>query len=370
MVERALAWRDRLLTSAAFRRWAAAFSLTRPMARSRTRALFDLCAGFVYSQILAACVQLRVFDMLAERPQTAAQLAPRIGLTLDAAQRLLDGAVALKLAERRSGGRYGLGALGAAMVDNAAVTEMVKHHAMLYADLRDPVALLRGEQSAGALASYWPYAEYANPAGLQGGQIADYTALMSASQPLVTDEILNAYRMDRHRCLLDIGGGDGTFLSRVAARAPKLQLLLFDLPPVAERAQARFAAAGLASRARAVGGDFREGALPQGADVATLVRVLHDHDEPTAAAILRAAHRALPLGGTLLVAEPMADTPGAERVGDAYFGFYLLAMGRGRPRSAMKISAMLKDAGFVETRSIATATPLLTSLIAARRGGG
>ena len=43
---------------------------------------------------------------------------------------------------------------------------------------------------------------------------------------------------------------------------------------------------------------------------------------------------ALPPGGTLLLAEPMAGTPGAEPVGDAYFGFYLLAMGSGRPAHA------------------------------------
>ncbi len=59
--------------------WAAAFPLTRPIARRRTRALFDLCAGFVYSQILLACVQLQLFDILAERPATAAALAPAWG---------------------------------------------------------------------------------------------------------------------------------------------------------------------------------------------------------------------------------------------------------------------------------------------------
>ncbi len=48
----------------------------------------------------------------------------------------------------------------------------------------------------------------------------------------------------------------------------------------------------------------------------------------------RRAHDALPPGGTLLIAEPMAGTPGAEAMGDAYFGLYLWAMGSGRPRSA------------------------------------
>ena len=43
-------WRDRLLGDARFQRAAAAFPLTRPLARRRARDLFDLMAGFVYSR--------------------------------------------------------------------------------------------------------------------------------------------------------------------------------------------------------------------------------------------------------------------------------------------------------------------------------
>jgi demethylspheroidene O-methyltransferase len=44
-------------------------------------------------------------------------------------------------------------------------------------------------------------------------------------------------------------------------------------------------------------------------------------------------------GGTLLVAEPMAGAPGRRSMGDAYFGIYLLAMGRGRPRTARELGS-------------------------------
>ena len=81
--------------------------------------------------------------------------------------------------------------------------------------------------------------------------------------------------------------------------------------------------------------------LPHGADVASLIRVLHDHDDELVRVILAAIHDALPPRGVLLVAEPMAGAPGAEPMGEAYFGFYLLAMGRGRPRSASEIAAHL-----------------------------
>ena len=364
--DRWFAWRDRLLASPRFRRWAAAFPLTRPIARTRARRLFDLCAGFVYTQVLLAFVQLRLPDILAEGPQTSAALAARLSLSQDAASRLLAAAVSLDLAARRGKDRFGLGPLGAALVGNPGIAAMVEHHRLLYADLRDPVALLRGGHDQTELALYWAYARADAPGGLSAERVGDYSALMAASQAFIAEEVLTAYRLTGHACLLDVGGGDGAFLLAAAERAPGLRLVLFDLPAVAERARAGFASAGFGDRARAVGGDFLADPLPQGADIASLVRVIHDHDDASALTILRAVRRALPENGTLLLAEPMAGTPGAEPIGDAYFGFYLLAMGSGRPRTPDQLRGLLRAAGFGPARLIATATPMLTRLLVAR----
>ncbi|MFM8614197.1 MAG: methyltransferase, partial [Alphaproteobacteria bacterium] len=64
--DRFTAWRESLTARPSFRAWAARFPLTRPLARRRARELFDLCAGFVYSQVLAACVRLKLFEALHE----------------------------------------------------------------------------------------------------------------------------------------------------------------------------------------------------------------------------------------------------------------------------------------------------------------
>ncbi len=109
-----------------------------------------------------------------------------------------------------------------------------------------------------------------------------YTKLMAASQAMVAREVVAGFPFRRYRRLLDVGGGDGSFLEAVAAAAPDLDLELFDLPAVAAEAAARFAKAGLATRATALGGDFRHDVLPPGADLVSLVRVLHDHDDDDA----------------------------------------------------------------------------------------
>jgi demethylspheroidene O-methyltransferase len=366
--DRLLGFRDRILADPSFQRFAGVFPLTRPIARRRAAALFDLCAGFVYSQILFACVRLKLFDLLAGGPLSSAELSARLPLPAEATVLLLDAAVSLRLLQRRSGGRYGLGSLGAALMGNPGVVAVIEHHAMLYSDLKDPIALLRGDLGAGKLAAYWPYAGNRKAAQLSHDAIAPYTALMSASQPMIAQQVLDTYSFRNHRCLLDVGGGDGTFLSAVAARSPKLRCVLFDLPTVADEASKRFRSEGLSSRAVAIGGSFLTDRLPEGADIISLVRVIHDHDDATVMALLRAIRCALPENGTLLVAEPMSGVRGTDPIADAYFAFYLLAMGSGRPRSLERLREMLRDAGFSDIAPRPTSIPMLTSMVTARAG--
>jgi len=362
--------RDRLLASRRFQRWATTFPLTRPIARRRARQLFDLCAGFVYSQVLLACVRLGLFGLLAEGPQTAAALAPRMAVPVEATRLLLRAAASLRLVEARSEGRFGLGVLGAALLGNPGVAALIEHHPLFYADLRDPVALLCRQGALSSLGDYWDYAGTKARPALSADRVAAYSALMSASLPLIAEEILDAYRLDHHRCLLDVGGGDGTFAMLAGAHAPNLRLILFDLPPVAALAERRFTLGGMAARATAIGGDFLSEPLPTGADIIALIRVIHDHDDPSALVVLRAAARALPRDGVLLLAEPMSGTSGAEPISDAYFALYLLARGGGKPRTPVEIERLLKAAGFGRVETVRNRLPLLTRVVVAHRIGG
>jgi demethylspheroidene O-methyltransferase len=190
---------------------------------------------------------------------------------------------------------------------------------------------------------------------------------MAASLSLLCEDVLDAYPFGKHRRVLDIGGGEGGFLCELAVRAPHAELVLFDLPAVAARAEARLSARGLSGRSRVVPGDFRSDPLPEGADLAVLVRILLDHDDETVRRLLRSVHDALAEDGTIVIAEPVSDAGGARRMGDAYFGFYLMAMGHGRVRTTAEHAALLVAAGFRSPRRVRTRRPLLTGMISAHR---
>lgn len=356
-----IAWRNARISDPRFQRFAADFPFTRPIAHSRASGLFDVVAGFVYSQVLTACVQLDLLNILKSGPLNVDELAAALDVRPAEMARLLRAAAALDLVES-IGERYALGAQGAALLGNAGLAEMIRHHARLYADLQDPVALLRRGRGEN-LAGYWPYATLQDPENTEDSGVSAYSALMAATQPSVASDILRAYAMRGHRRVMDIGGGEGAFLAAVGARWPHLHLHLFDLPAVAQRARTVLAAH--AVRATISEGSFLRDPLPAGADLMTLVRVLHDHDDAGVARILASVKVALPAGGRLLIAEPMSAAPRKDRVSDAYFGLYLLAMGRGRARTPRELQAFLQQAGFQRIRMLHVRTPgLLRVMIA------
>ena len=75
----------------------------------------------------------------------------------------------------------------------AELAALVEHHALFYDDMRDPVALLRGE-TVTRLGRFWPYAhdagvgDSADPAAC-----AAYSELMACSQQLIAEDVLAAY---------------------------------------------------------------------------------------------------------------------------------------------------------------------------------
>jgi demethylspheroidene O-methyltransferase len=362
LADRFFAWRDRLLAAPAFHRRSAAFWPTRPLVRRRTRELFDITAGFVYSQVLFACVRLDLFERLAAGPRSAAELSAATGVPREGLERLLRAALGLRLVARRGGGRWGLGELGAASRGSAGIAAMVAHHDLLYADLADPVALL-SDRSETRLRNYWSYAEARAEADPE--RAARYSELMAASQSFIAEDVIAAFPFEDARQLLDVGGGSGAFVAAVLSAHSKLSATLFDLPAVSALAGTRFAAEGLGDRARIESGDMFRDALPQGADVISLCRILHDHDDAAVMTLLRAARRAIAPGGRLLIAEPMAETRGAAGVG-AYFELYLWAMGSGRPRTRSELQGFLEAAGFADVREYRTRRPLLVRVLGAR----
>ncbi|MGB7373915.1 methyltransferase [Pontixanthobacter sp.] len=355
--------RNRILGSLKFQNWAAKVPVFRMVARRKAAGQFDLIAGFVYSQITYVFVQSDLIGFLASRPRNFSEIVDFLGLSPAATERIVKAGAALKLSESPQDDVWTLGEVGAAMAVNDGVMAMIRHHALLYRDLVDPLALMSQQGGVNSeLSAFWTYASD-TPDSAEAA--APYSDLMRATQPMVWQQILGRYPFSRHQKILDIGGGSGAFAEAVGTSAPNVQLGVFDLPGVAPLARDRFAGSPLQPRVQIHSGSFREDALPRGYDLITLIRVLHDHDDAAVQALLAKVFESLPTTGRLLIVEPMAETRGAEGMGDAYFGLYLWAMGSGRPRSFKENAKMAKEAGFSSVREISTPLPLIAKALIA-----
>ena len=354
-------FRNRLLADSKFQRWAARTPLVRRIASKKAVELHHLTAGFVYTQTLTAVVQSNLLAVLQGRIESTKSVAAMCGLTAPAAHTLLTAAQALKLTEEVSQGYWMVGELGASVLGNPGVADMVRHHSVLYRDLADPLALLKHRESTG-LRDYWSY--------VPGGNHPDeghreYSQLMSSSLALISDHILDSVSLQDYQSLVDVAGGTGHFARVVTRRHPHISASVLDLPEVVSEAKNQFPN----SEIRFVATDMFRSPLPQDVELFSLIRVLHDHDDEPVASLLSRLCRALKPGGHLLIAEPMAGTQGAEPIGDTYFSFYLWAMGSGRPRTAEELRAMCLAAGFSAVREFKTPIPALTRVLIAEKGG-
>jgi demethylspheroidene O-methyltransferase len=355
-------FRNRVLANQKFQKWAAKMPLVRRIANQKAVELHHLTAGFVYTQTLTAVIQSNLLAVLQGRIETTKSVAAMCGLSPQAAFTLLTASRALKLTDEVTPGHWMVGELGASVLGNPAVADMVRHHAVLYRDLADPLAILRHRENTG-LRNYWSYV----PGGTRLEEShREYSRLMSSSLALIADHILDSYPLKDYASLIDVAGGTGQFARVVKQRYPELSTTVLDLPEVVSEAKALSTPHDI----RFVATDMFHSPLPENSELFSLIRVLHDHDDEPVKQLLSRLHSALRPGGHLLIAEPMTGTAGAESIGDTYFSFYLWAMGSGRPRTAKELEAMCLAAGFTRIRELKTPIPALTRLLVAEKSPG
>lgn len=360
-------WRNRMVARPGFRRWIARLPLLRAIGNAKANTLFRLTGGFIFSQVLLAGVRLGLYRALQNQALTTASLATQLAIPEERLRVLLRANAALDLLIEIRPDLWVLDDIGVILAADRGLDAMVRHHAMLYRDLIDPEQVLRTNGMQTELRHYWAYVREMGADGPKPAEVEGYSTLMRESQAMMADCILATHDFSQYRILLDVGGGDGAFLAAAADAHPSLELRLFDLPAVAERAARHLDVLGLSARARVHGGDFSHDPVPGDADCVSLVRVLCDHDDSRVETILANLHRSLRPGTDLVVAEAMDGQSEGARLSAAYFGIYFLAMGSGRCRSAREIAGFLAAAGFQSIRILATPNPLIATIVTARR---
>lgn len=188
--------------------------------------------------------------------------------------------------------------------------------------------------------------------------------------------IVEALRLARHRLFtardvngtvaaprwLDVGGGDGTVAEALLRTDDDFACDVFNLPAVAPLVAARARQAGMQGRLGFVGGDFLREPLPDGYDVLSFIRVLHDWPADVARTLLDKACEALPRGGRIVICEEFRTR---DRLAVQFFWTYFLTgvdACVSRLREVEWYTSALADLGFTEIRVVRGSFDLITAV--------
>jgi hypothetical protein len=179
-----------------------------------------------------------------------------------------------------------------------------------------------------------------------------YDAMMANYPDNRHAAIASAYDFSGARLIADIGGGNGAMLRQILTRFSEAQGLVFDRVDVIRAIQPDELMGG---RIAAAEGSFFEG-VPTGADLYTLVRVLHDWRDEDCVTILRACRAAMKPEALLLIGEQILDPDPANGQPVGYLSdMQMMAMfGSARERTESDFRALLAEAGFALRRVIPT----------------
>jgi hypothetical protein len=167
--------------------------------------------------------------------------------------------------------------------------------------------------------------------------------------------VLEAYDFSSIRNLVEVGGGNGSFLAAILQKNQTMKGVLLEQPYVIPEAQNLLKITGVIKRCELIGGDFFE-SVPGGADAYVLKRTLVDWDNERAIKILERCHQAMEEQGRLLVIEqviPPESDPLRSKLLDLHM---LVTSPGGRERTKAEYQELLSSTGFKITNIISTSS--------------
>lgn len=172
-----------------------------------------------------------------------------------------------------------------------------------------------------------------------------FTLMLSGRAKNVAPSLAQQAPLPNARHLVDIGGGSGIYSVAYLRQHPTLQATVFDRPEVLKLAGEFAAEAGVADRLHLVPGDMFRDPIPQG-DVLLFSNILHDWDEPEAAALVQRAGESARPGDQVLVHDVFLNDSLDGPLPAALYSLHLFMVTEGRLYSAAEVTRWLRQAGF------------------------
>jgi len=312
-----------------------------------------LLSGARNTQLLYIAAKLGLADLLADSPQSSADVARTIGVHPQALHRVMRGLVTIGILAEGEDGRFSLAPLGTQL--RQGDPDSLHGWAIVWGELHygswgDLLHTVRTGEPAFDHAfgvTYWDYLA-------QHPELGDhFKRAMSHGTQRVAAAVLEAYDFCRARTIVDVGGGHGAMIAAILKAVPAATGVLYDSASGLAGSQEQLQAAGVAERCELVAGDFFQ-EVPSGGDVYILAHTLHDWDDERSRAILQQCRRAMREWSKLLVIERLLPERAEQAPHDIYLDLQMLVTVCGRERTKAEYQLLLSSAGFAPVGIIST----------------
>ena len=313
--------------------------------------------GGILQQALYIVTKLGVADLLAERPQTANELADKTQVHAGALYRILRTLAGSGIFAEKDDGTFIFTPPAALLrpdipgsLHNLIIFGGEKWHWDVYANMLYSVQTGNAAWKQTHGLDIFPWL-IAHPEHLEV-----FNRAMSGVSFPAASAVVEAYDFSSVKSIIDIGGGQGQTLTCILKANPHLKGVLFELPQVIAEASDAIERQGLAGRIELTAGDLFD-SIPSGMDVYLIKHVLHNWNDEHALQILRNIHQAMPPHGKLLLIEmvvPAGNQPHISKLLDLGM---LISFG-GAERSALEYERLFSQTALRLTRIIPTQSPL------------
>lgn len=323
--------------------------------------LHRVLTAYLSSKALFSAVRLGVFDVLANGPATAEQVASKLALPARSARVLLLALAGEDLVSRVDG-QYRNTAVAAEYLVSTApkyLGALAGHQEAHFAKMVDLTDALRSGEPVRLGAQY--------TGEFDGGPLAwarRWAEVFRASSQLMAEDLAGALDLTGRRHLVDLGCASGSYAMALARAFPHLAVSAVDQPAVAEVAGTFVAEAGLTGRVDVQPGNIFTDRYPQ-CDVALLSHVIQGFGPPRARELLAHVYQWLAPGGLLVV---HSHLPEQARLPFPYqFGLILLINNTqgGEAHDEAVTTQWLTEVGFTDLR-VREVSPISAVLTAIR----
>jgi hypothetical protein len=194
------------------------------------------------------------------------------------------------------------------------------------------------------------FAQHPESAAVFNQAMTEYTAQESTA-------VINAYDFSKFENIVDVGGGQGSFIATILKANDAPKGILFDLPQGIVGAKEHLEQADLLDRCEIVEGDFFE-SIPSGSDAHVFKNILVNWDDEQCVEILRNCHHAMAENGRLIIVEVSVLSPKNAPSFSKLFDLHMLVMTGGRGRTEAEFQALFTATGFKLSNIIPTKSPV------------